>query len=270
MSSNDYYKFQQQKNYEVIKMKIFGCRINLRGITLPSGKHITLFGILVGALAVFYVPNTKTLVREEESGALLPVSEEEGCAIPPGSYLESCEVLATKRLQGTGSKFCKVDLSCKHIYEALNPKKNALVYPLDFGFLNEWTNNNGTVEYKGVPLAAEGLPDCLPPNGSYLETCKVTTGPYVSKDAELARSLCRLDAICEKLDKTNHSTTLHFPHYYKPLARVFSNTAAVITFENCDGNLIISTSGEDSKCKKKSPMEIQQAADKHSPLGARR
>ena len=92
-------------------------------------------------------------------------------------------------------------------------------------------NNNGTLVVQSIGgegtygTSSSGSTECIPLPGSFSETCRTTSAPYVSTDPNLAgTTLCEMETHCKTLEGTRAGGVVHYPH---------QDVTTVV--ENCDG-----------------------------------
>lgn len=233
-------------------MKILFIDINKKGIRIPfTQKQIPLPLALTAVISFFGLP----------SASAAPIE----CRMPKGNFKDSCTDIVVKRYLSSDPLVpatCHLKALCATEFAGLSPVQNEAFFPADFD-LEEVCNQNGTLTHGGKPLSGGVIEEdmnsdehCLPPLGSYHETCETSKAPYVSTDPKLANTdLCKVNARCESLEMTQTSSMIYFNIKSQSLWQ------AAQRIENCDGTLV---SGEnDKRCQGKSVHDIRDTADRN-------
>lgn len=110
----------------------------------------------------------------------------------------------------------------------------------DLLLLSKNCNNTTSIGIICLLLLLNNLPvvlaQCEPPQGSYLDTCKVSGSVYRSSDSNLAKiDMCKYEMSCKALNGNSVQNTFYVQ---RSMARCLT------FFENCNGQLVVRNSNE--------------------------
>lgn len=185
------------------------------------------------------------------------------CELPAGSYLGSCHNTTISPYASTDPHVppsCVLTAICDTTHAAIGGKPNTLYFGVDEHFT--LGNNNGTLMVQSIggegtymtdSSSSSEVVECLPLPGSFLQSCDVTSIPYVATDENLAgASLCEMKTSCETLGGTHSSHVVHYAHQ-----------GVTTVVENCDGSPVLHPDSTfDHQCAGASAETIKAIAAK--------